>query len=56
MAIQLDKLKEYLIDLKIVFEDSVANGKPFDDVNKVLQQIKHIERLIEAEEAMGKEE
>ena len=46
MAIELYKLNEYLSDLKTVYEDSVLNEKSVDELNKILEQIKHIERLI----------
>lgn len=47
MAIELDKLYQYLIDLKGKYIESAYNDKPPHELNEILEQIKRIEKLIQ---------
>jgi len=50
MAIELYKLSEYLEELRIVYEEAVYYEKSIKELNKMLEQIKYIQRLIDESE------
>lgn len=50
MAIEMHKLTQYLLDLRTAYGESVYNGRPIKELNKIEAQIKHIEQLIQNRE------
>ena len=47
MALEVYMLNEHLLYLKKMYEDAVFSEKPVKELNKILNQIKHLERLID---------
>jgi len=46
MAIALNRLREYLEELRTVYEDAVFYEKSDKELTALLEQIKHIQRVI----------
>lgn len=47
MPLELRKLKEQLLTLKIVYEDAVYSDLPSADLKKIKDHIEKLEKLIE---------